>query len=153
MLNAADLDRFTARISPEPNSGCWLFDGAATPKGYGTFTPRGERAPQYAHRLAFEALGGQPIPEGAHVLHRCDVRCCVNPDHLFLGDQAANMRDMAAKGRNVLTNRPLENSLRTHCKHGHRLSGSNLWIRADGSRICRTCRRRIHRNWRKKNGK
>lgn len=59
------------------------------------------------------------------------------------------MRDMAKKGRHRLNNIPLKNSLKSHCCHGHPLSGENLWVRKDGSRICKTCRARIARNWRK----
>jgi hypothetical protein len=53
-----------------------------------------------AHRVAYEGAFG-PIPDGLNVLHRCDVRHCVRPDHLFLGTHAENMKDMAQKGRAV----------------------------------------------------
>jgi hypothetical protein len=150
----SDVDRFMRFVSPEPNSGCWLFTGHALPKGYCPFQFGGRGGVHtYAHRFSYEHVGRKALPQDAHVLHSCDVPCCVNPEHLFLGDQAANMQDMAAKGRNVLTNRPLENSLKTHCSHGHALSGPNLWIRADGSRICKACRARIARNWRKNNAR
>lgn len=56
------------------------------------------------HRVAYQAAHG-PIPNGAHVLYRCDVGLCCNPDHLFLGDNTANIADKVAKdrGRKTLT--------------------------------------------------
>jgi len=51
-----------------------------------------------AHRASWELQHG-PIPQGQYVLHRCDVPSCVNPDHLFLGAQDANMADCAKKNR------------------------------------------------------
>ncbi len=76
---------------------CWYFRGSHTDLGYGVMHAVGEKR---AHRVAWVLFHG-PIPAGMHVLHRCDVRCCVNPDHLFLGTHGDNMRDMAAKGRLV----------------------------------------------------
>lgn len=51
-----------------------------------------------AHRAAWVRKYG-PIPNGLFVLHKCDVRSCVNTEHLFLGTQSDNMTDMVAKGR------------------------------------------------------
>lgn len=77
------------------DSDCWLFRGSHTNLGYGVLHAEGEKR---AHRVAWALFNG-PIPTGMHVLHKCDVRCCVNPDHLFLGTHKDNMRDMAQKGR------------------------------------------------------
>lgn len=52
------------------------------------------------HRVSWELTYG-PIPDGRFVLHRCDVRTCINPDHLFLGSHKDNMRDMAVKRRSA----------------------------------------------------
>lgn len=91
--------RFEQKHVPEPNSGCWLWDAATNRNGYGVIQ-RGARGDgtELAHRVSYELHVG-PIPDGLHVLHRCDVPACVNPDHLFVGDQVANMGDAANKGR------------------------------------------------------
>lgn len=85
-----------AHTMPVTESGCWIWTGAIQGKGYG-YT-RFEFRAYKAHRLSWLAHRGA-IPAGQLVLHRCDVRSCVNPDHLFLGTHADNMRDMRAKGR------------------------------------------------------
>ena len=100
MKHTATLrQRFDAKWMPEPNSGCWLWLGAALPKGYGMIG-RGGRGTGYiyAHHVAFQISNG-PIPTGQFVLHSCDNPYCVNPDHLFLGTQKTNMEDKVAKGR------------------------------------------------------
>lgn len=89
-------DRFLAKTSPEPNTGCWLWTGAVTRNGYGSVTH--QRRSLGAHRLAF-ALFAAPIPHGMSVLHHCDTPLCVNPSHLWLGSQADNLKDMVRKGR------------------------------------------------------
>lgn len=76
---------------------CTIWAGAKNKAGYGT-RGNGRGGSALAHRVAFsEAFG--PIPEGMCVLHKCDNPPCVNPEHLFLGTQADNVRDMRQKGR------------------------------------------------------
>lgn len=89
-------ERLMEKVSPEPNTGCWLWQGADTGAGYGAMRYMNKR--QDAHRVAWQIFRG-PIPNGKFVLHRCDVKYCVNPDHLFLGTQQDNMTDMERKGR------------------------------------------------------
>lgn len=81
--------------------GCRLYYGAKEANGYGYVkNPLGDD-PKYltAHRLAWILTHG-PVPPGMQVLHKCDVRACCNPEHLFLGSIIDNMRDMNRKGRN-----------------------------------------------------
>jgi hypothetical protein len=75
---------------------CWLWNKSTTWKGYGTLTYQ----KQYytAHRAAYIAFKGN-IPTGMLVLHHCDVRHCINPDHLYIGTDADNGRDKAIRGR------------------------------------------------------
>lgn len=78
-----------------PWSGCWLWFGAEG-SGYGRVGFKGNLL--LTHRVSWELTNG-PIPDGLWVLHKCDVRCCVNPDHLFLGTPKDNMQDKLRKGR------------------------------------------------------
>ena len=89
-------ERFEAKYIPEPMSGCWLWTAMLDTKGYGRIQI--ERRSTAAHRLAWELFVG-PIPEDLLVLHKCDVRSCVNPGHLWLGTNDDNMKDMVRKGR------------------------------------------------------
>jgi hypothetical protein len=86
--------RFWSKV--QITDGCWLWAGGKTRSGYGGFWLNNRTLP--AHRVAWELTNG-PIPEGLFACHKCDVRACVNPGHLFLGTQLDNMRDKLAKGR------------------------------------------------------
>lgn len=89
-------ERLDQRSIPVPWSGCTLWTGRTNGHGYGIFWVNGKFL--RAHRLAWECAFGA-IPEGMWVLHRCDVRSCVNPNHLFLGSPQDNQSDMAKKTR------------------------------------------------------
>jgi hypothetical protein len=86
---------FWYRVKKTPS--CWLWIGTLTKSGYGQLgsTHRGK---VFAHRLSWEMHYGE-IPDGMNVLHKCDIRNCVRPLHLFLGDQVENNKDMWKKGR------------------------------------------------------
>ena len=106
---------FEKKFSPEPNTGCWLWTGNtfSLRNGYGAFTHRPSKTiMQRAHRISWNIYVNTNITVDDHILHKCDNPLCVNPEHLFLGDQASNMEDKSYKGR--------QNMGKTHglYKHG-----------------------------------
>lgn len=95
--------------------GCFLYQGKKIPFGYGRLTWRGKE--KLTHRLVKEPQVGRLSPEVC-VLHKCDVPACCNPEHLFLGDRAVNMQDMAKKKRGNWQQKD-------HCIRGHLFDGVN----------------------------
>jgi len=87
------MDRLTVR---DTETDCWFWKGEITNMGYGRIRVKGKNIG--AHRLAFELAKGK-IPEGMLVLHSCDVRSCVNPDHLRVGTQKQNQEDARLRNR------------------------------------------------------
>lgn len=84
-------ERFWRRVNKSEGDGCWLWQAACHDTGYGAFD-------EAAHRMAWRLTYG-PIPDNLFVLHKCDVRRCVRPDHLYLGTPRDNIRDMIQRGR------------------------------------------------------
>lgn len=129
-----------AHVSPEPNSGCWLWTGTINDSGYGRFNVSDRR--ERAHRLLYEYLKG-PIPEGLILDHLCRVRSCVNPDHLEPVTQGENVR----RGMAGATQRARQLA-KTHCPHGHDYTPENTSYNWRGARVCRACRNAQQRRYR-----
>lgn len=87
-------ERFWEKV--ERTEGCWIWKGYRYPKGHGEFSLNNKSV--CAHRVSWVLTFGE-IPEGLWVLHRCDNRPCVRPDHLFLGTKYDNVRDCVSKNR------------------------------------------------------
>ncbi len=97
-----DADYIETRSIPEPNSGCWLWEGNISPRGYGRvyLSPTSSRkaAEDGAHRISYRIYCGA-IPDGMQIRHQCDNRACVNPSHLLVGTITDNMADRDRRQR------------------------------------------------------
>jgi hypothetical protein len=121
-------------------SGCHEYTGYIHPLGYGELVFKGK--PIKVHRLFWICLHGPIAPwPKAVVLHSCDNRKCINPDHLSLGTQQQNIRDCLAKGRQA-------SQRKTHCprghayaEHGEYYSSPKCIQQANPWRRCRECNR------------
>ncbi len=135
-------ERFFSKVSPEPNSGCWLWTAATNGKGgYGLFCVKGETKweNKYAHRVSYEHHVG-PIPDGLDIDHLCRNRACVNPAHLEPVTRKVNLNRGEQAKRN-----------KTHCPQGHPYSGDNLIIsRLSDGRVRRMCRECLNADGRRR---
>jgi hypothetical protein len=113
---------------------CWEWQGARDERGYGRLRVNDRQT--RAHRAMWEQAVG-PIPAGMCVLHHCDNPSCVRLEHLYLGTDADNKRDVRERhrGANALTYRP-----RSHCPQGHPYSPENTRVH-ESKRYCRACQR------------
>lgn len=121
-------ERFVTKF--QVTSSCWLWTGATTYNGYGRFYT-GQKVTG-AHQFSYELYNGD-IPSGLCVLHICDIRLCVNPNHLRLGTYQDNNQDTANKRHN-------HNQLKDTCPSGHIYNQENTRI-YENRRYCRACDR------------
>jgi hypothetical protein len=125
-----ELELFMSKV--DTTNDCWAWTGVIDGKGYGKFTIK--RKQLIASRYAYKAFVGD-IPNGLFVLHKCDVRNCVNPEHLFLGTAKDNIHDMVSKKRQA-------NQKKTHCPAGHEYSEDNTYrysYKKRNLRLCKQC--------------
>jgi len=119
---------------------CWLWIGAPEGRvGYGRLLVNGKRV--IAHRYAYEQFK-RPIPEGMVIDHLCLTPLCVNPDYL----EAVSNKENILRGVSL----PAQAARRTECAKGHQYSVSNLFIRPDGARGCRTCNWQYQQEYRQR---
>lgn len=141
-------DKLTSRIRKD-ESGCWIWTAywyknrpyPGNRYGYFGVKLAGKWKTRTAHRCMWAALHGWPTKDQC-VCHTCDVALCINPEHLYLGTMADNMRDRDERGRHA-------NKLKKVCKRGHLLEGANVYIRksaiGNDARWCRACGTGNHR--------
>ena len=138
MLNDASVARFNSKVVKGGSDECWMWQGYRTRFGHGQFWINGRAV--VASRIALSLKLGRALTSAEAACHACDNPGCCNPKHLWLGDIAANNRDMVAKGRQ-------HQQRQGTCRYGHPFVPENTYTarRADGRtfRRCRTCQRAI----------
>lgn len=119
-----NIETFESYVMPITITGCWIWMRSLTGSGYG------HCGLDLAHRVSYKLYKGS-IPEGLFILHSCDVRSCVNPDHLRAGTQQENVKDAVNRNRHY-------GASKTYCKHGHMFTEGNTLVR-NNKRSCRIC--------------
>lgn len=142
------IDRVLEKIEIVTETGCWIYMGGIS-EGYGIVSMPGPKgtAPDRAHRVSYLHFNG-PIADDLFVCHRCDIRCCCNPHHLFLGTQHVNNTDMANKGRSSHgVHRPgakLNDQIVVHMRSAHAGGKSINQIAREIGVSSATARKAIH---------
>ncbi|MFJ6010182.1 HNH endonuclease [Streptomyces halstedii] len=142
LLTSEIQDRILRKTAP--NGACLEWQGA-TARGYGQMKIGGKEGSYVrVHRIACEARNGPPTESKSHALHSCNNKLCVNPWHLYWGDNADNQRDRQLAGT-ARGGRPWV----THCPQGHEYNEENTYLTTKG-RHCKECRREAVRRYRSK---
>lgn len=137
LRGAGEDARFWAKVRRAEPDECWEWTAHRNEDGYGTFVLNGRAGKTVkAHRFAYESLIAA-IPDDLVIDHLCQNTGCVNPWHMEPATNRENI--LRSQGPAAL------NAAKTHCVHGHSLTGDNVAPRADGGRRCLTCRRATDR--------
>ena len=131
------LGRLVSRIEFGAD-GCWRWTGSRQPSGYGQIQTGTHANPriELTHRVSYRLLVGD-IPQDCEIDHLCRVRSCLCPDHL----EAVTHRENWARSLAI----SVGYALAIQCIRGHRFTLENTYVRPDGKRNCRTCRREYRR--------
>lgn len=133
------------------NLDCWEWTDKLFNTGYGMmYLSDGRQV--LAHRFALQRKVGPPRANKPFVLHQCDNKPCVNPDHLRWGSHAENMAEAGERGL-------MPSKAKDTCPRGHPMEGANLHekpFRAKNgkiyiNRLCRTCNNELQAIRRRKN--
>lgn len=133
-------EQFIDMSMPITESGCWIWMGSVSSNGYGNYKIKNKQIKP--HRLSYELFIDE-IDKGLQVCHKCDIKVCVNPNHLFIGTQKDNIQDAVKKKR-------MFNQRKTRCPKGHKYEENNIYRLSDKStrRLCRQCyREKSHRRY------
>lgn len=124
--------RLLSKIRPDLQTGCWVWQGAPNPKGYGVLWVN--RRNQMAHRVVYEFYKGM-IPSGMQLDHLCRNRICANPWHLDPVTSQVNL----LRGETIAALRAGQ----TACIWGHPFDVENTYpcaVRGHTYRACRRCK-------------
>ena len=133
-MSETDIERFMRFVSPEPNTGCWLWTGGGAPYPVFWFNGRNVSGQAFAH----DVIRGRVAPPGWHRDHTCRVKCCVCPEHIEAVPPSVNEARKPVKGN--------QHTGATHCKRGHPKTPEN---RAPAG-TCRLCNRDRISSWKRK---
>lgn len=132
-LSNASIQRFSTKMEPIPESGCWIWNGYIDHYGYGIV--KINTRIYKAHRVAYFLHFGS-LDTTLTIDHLCRVRCCVNPHHL----EAVTNYENIKRGKWITGKKE-----KKYCVHGHLRNEDNIIHTKDGRKRCKTCTRNRHK--------
>lgn len=128
-----ELDRFFAKV--DKTDTCWLWTASLNHKGYGQFQSSTFGRPMLAHRFSYLMFAGAILP-GLVLDHTCEIKACVNPEHLEPVTNRENLKRGKVGQKNAEHHRA-----KTHCRKGHEYTESNTshWDRKSRGVLTRRC--------------